>query len=397
MSLRAVVFDLNCTLAGTDGRLVDGVTEMLSGLRALGLKVALASNQPRADVIPRISHAGLKPDLIFTRTDESTGDPGPKFCVDAARAFRIGNNQMVFVGDNDEIDAICAIDAGVLYINAGWSNRKPRYGVIAATPRDVLRLIRAFLLHDAGWYWQIQGTDRAGMPFDVRSLLPGGETWDPLLGPSTFNVLKKDIDTDYPVFVKYSRFLLLHLLTTIYLDGLHDSVDTWCVIPPSRGNTHRKLLPEFIDRSTKLFKATYLPDLIYRHARAAKAAYARKDGEDPGFLNQANTLHLNPEHWRKVAEKRVLVIDDYCTRGHSFECARQLLYRGGAEAVTCVSVGRYGTRLQLQRARDGLQWDPWQPQRFGPSDFATTVYQAPSDSTALQPVRAAFDYLTRSA
>lgn len=395
MALKAVFFDLDGTLVTADGSIVPGAAAMLQEIKSLGLQVVIGSNHSDAYVQQRVRGAGLTPDLIVSQESVGARKPSPQFCYKAAESFGINKNQLVYVGDDNRTDAICAINAGVLYLNASWANRTPDYGVKVLTPQDVVRFVRTFLMRESRWYWQLESRDALG-PLDVRAIIPGGKDWDAEMGPATFSVLKLDNDRDFPVIGKFSRFLFLYLLTTIYLAGLHDEFDTWCLIPPSGGQSHRKLFVDFLTASTKLFKEKFLSDLLIRHRPAQKAAYRRHEGEDPGFLNQANTLHLNSAHEKSVRGKHVVVVDDFCTRGHSFECARHLLERGGATKVTCLSVGRYGTRYTAQAARSNLTWNPWQPATFRDGDFSPTVYQRFYDSDALPPIREAFSYIIGS-
>lgn len=392
MGIKAVFFDLDGTLLNASGKPVPGVVEMIQELAMLGLRWVAASNKSNAYIQRRLLGAGLNPDLVLSRENVGASKPSPEFCYQAAARLGISKNEMIYVGDDNLTDAICAINAAVLYANARWSNAHPNYGVNLATPNDVVRFVRAFFVRDPVWYWELDATDKLGWPIDIRSVLPGAKDWDQTIGSATFEVLKRDQEVEFPK-IKFSRFLLLYLLATIYLDELHDEVNTWCMIPPSGGQAHRKLLADFVQNSTKLFKANFVGDLLVRHRPAKKAAYARSSGEDPGFLNQANTLHLNQARKKAVEGKHVLVIDDFCTRGHSFECARHLLLRGGATKVTCVSVGRYGTRYEVQVARDGLQWDPWNPAAFGTGDFNTHVYQRSSEAAAIPPIQEAFRYI----
>src|SRR3546814_7714469 len=74
---------------------------------------------------------------------------------------------------------------------------------------------------------------------------------------------------------------------------------------------------------------------------------ARASGGSVGLDNQLNTIRLNPAPVRGVGGKpykspparggkRILVVDDICTEGNSFEAARAYLRAAGAQAV-CVS------------------------------------------------------------
>lgn len=396
MALKAVIFDLDGTLIDSAGRPVGGVREMMDDLMRLGIKIAVASNRGQGYVQARLAKSGLPAHLIVSNDLVGAKKPSPKFCLFAAEQLQINKNDMIYVGDNNLTDAICAINAGVLYLNAIWSNRNPKYGVKISTPNDVVRYIKAFLLREPQWYWSLNDIDASGHSISVKSLLPGYRSWDDRLGEATFNVLKRDEEVAIGDFA-FSSFLLNYFLTTIYLSGLSDEAKVWCLIPPSRGQQHRRILGNYTERATKLFRSKYIGDLLLRHRPAVKAAYARRSTGDPGFLNQANTLQLNPDHIRNIEGKHVLVIDDYCTRGHSFECARQLLRRGGAEHVTCASIGRYGSRFFTQAPEDSITWDPWKPRLFAQDAFSAHVHYQPSNNDAVDPIIQSFDYLLGSA
>jgi hypothetical protein len=57
------------------------------------------------------------------------------------------------------------------------------------------------------------------------------------------------------------------------------------------------------------------------------------------FLNQINTVLLNPTHRQSIEGKSVGVIDDFTVLGYSAECARKILFQDGASKGISLKVG----------------------------------------------------------
>jgi hypothetical protein len=88
----------------------------------------------------------------------------------------------------------------------------------------------------------------------------------------------------------------------------------------------------------------HLPNLILRHTAARKSQTARTSGLVVDHLNQLNMIHLNKHPVKDKqgrtyvssplkAGKTVLVVDDFCTEGNSFEAARAYIERTGARTI----------------------------------------------------------------
>jgi hypothetical protein len=88
----------------------------------------------------------------------------------------------------------------------------------------------------------------------------------------------------------------------------------------------------------------YLPDLIVRHATATKSQSARIAGNAVDHLNQLGTIRLEKlpvksksgERYKSSpikSGKTVLIVDDICTEGNSFESARALIEKARANCI----------------------------------------------------------------
>lgn len=395
MAIEGIIFDLDGTLVDAKGVPVKGIQTVLSEVHKLGLRWAVVSNRGQQRTRERLSGAGLRPDYILSADKLGNRKPHPTFCYAVAHEFGIDKNRLVYIGDDDKTDGICAINAGVLYLNAGWSNANPRWGINLTRPSSILSFTKAFLLREPRWYWKVElDTPRMGH-VSAKALVTagkivgsGGADWDPEVLRATKHVLKDDEEYQFAK-IRYSRFLSYYLITTIYLEGLHEAVDWWTVYPPHGGNNHRKILTQFIDKASKLFKDRYIGDLLLRYKPAQRSSATRRMQRDPGFENQINTIRLNEEYRQRLEGKHVLVVDDFSTVGYGFEASRMLLMAGGAKQVTCISLGRYGSDYNLRGLKPGVAFDPWAPRDMVASDFHIGLIRGKTDPEALDEFLAA--------
>lgn len=176
------------------------------------------------------------------------------------------------------------------------------------------------------------------------------------------------------------------MLTTLY-NGAHLSdVDTLCWYPSHSGAPKHRSHVEYLDRVSRLFRDAHVPDLLVRHVPAQKLATARHAGALTWFSWQVNSVHLNPARRKNVEGKHVLVLDDFCTEGHSFEWARNLLYAAGARLVTCVACGRYHDEYNIYSPKKGVDFDPWAPVELGKKDgdFTREIVRGVIDASAME-------------
>ena len=140
------------------------------------------------------------------------------------------------------------------------------------------------------------------------------------------------------------RFWFLMIISSLYFSGVLHDVDYICPFPghdPSSIGPVQQGLDALLTTLGKCFRKDYLPDLIIRHQASIKSQTAASTQKT--FLNQLNTLHLNrhPRHYEKppykkpidLRNKRVLVVDDFCTNGRSLDVARAYIEAAGGCAV----------------------------------------------------------------
>ncbi|HZN98088.1 MAG TPA: HAD-IA family hydrolase [Gemmatimonadales bacterium] len=395
MAVEAVLFDQSTLLSPKDHTVWPGVLEMLADLKAMGLRWVATSNEPSSTIGPRLQRAGLTPDALMTRSETGDRKPSPKFCNLAAQQLGLKNNQLVYVGDDDRNDAIAAIAARVLYFNARWAHpAAPPYGFDLAAPASVPAFLRLFLRRQPRWHLQLDEKDGDGNPVSTKALLSARREWNAEITNAIKGVLKRGGQNRIGP-VRVDDLLLFHLLTTIYLGGLHEDVDWWTVYPSSTAGKVNDILVRFSDQYSKLFRDRFLPDLLVRHTNAETSHKVRAQGRDPGFINQANTLHLNPAHRGNIRKKHVLVLDDFTTDGYSLEAARLLLLRGGARAVTGIGIGAHYSSLKIQTPAPGLMWDPWSARQFDAKDFRSRRVDCQVDQQALKDFESLIDEMRK--
>jgi hypothetical protein len=134
------------------------------------------------------------------------------------------------------------------------------------------------------------------------------------------------------------------LASRVYFSGLVDEIDYICSYPGHSTSSQEPVVTDALTILADSLQRRYLPDLIVRHAKATKSQSARMQGQSVGHLNQLNTIRLakfpikskSGERYKSCpikSGKTVLVIDDICTEGNSFESARALIEKTGANCV----------------------------------------------------------------
>lgn len=363
MPLKLVLIDFSNTLASPSGKMAPLMPEAIARCREHGLKVAIVTNGRRTQTLAALQKADIEVDLVLGSDTVGAKKPSPAFCEKAIVHFGVKPHECVYLGDDDKTDALCAVNAGVLYLAAHWANPAAQYGIPCGTPDSFIRFVFRFLVQPPFWYQHIEAKDRRGRMVAVRGLYFTTRTSTLLK-----DVLKYGYDPKVGD-VKGRGFLFRRLLSSLYGTGLIGDIDYWTWYPSHDGNPIRPKHAEFLLQTSRLFRDRYLPDLLHRHKAAAKAAFARARGEDPGFLNQVNSVHVNPLYRERIQRKRVLVVDDFSTKGYSFECARNLLLHAGAGSVLGVCFARYHSDYVIQSPRKGLSFDPWTPCNFAVGDF----------------------------
>ena len=385
VGIAAVILDLDGTLLDSREDPVPGVKDMLSSLRSNGIQIAIASNRP--NVTARVRSAGLVHDLIMGQDTVGAKKGSPRWVESACTDFGIPTNQVVWLGDSD-LDMRSAANAHIVYFNAGWSVPDYLYGINVPSPRVFDLVITECFTKTLYWYWQLSEVDGAGRSLEVKAMIDGNGAGIPALKDDLIRFLKYGGDPSVgPLSVR--DFMMIHLLASIYGEGLASSVDTWTTYPGSRGGSNAAMAP-FIHMAARLFRDKYVDDLLVRHQPAIDSGKSRWQRRGVNFLNQVNTVFLNNGHEQRVVDRRILVVDDFSTDGYSFECARNLLLEGGASDVVCVALGKYGLRHHIVSPRPGYSWDPFRPWRHNADAFNEFQQSGTTDNVALDVIRQSY-------
>jgi hypothetical protein len=351
---------------------------MLAALRAEGIRVVIASARPQAQA--RVRSLGLDVDLVLDRETVGANKGSALWVRTVEAAYSLAPSEIVWLGDSDQ-DMRSAVNGSVIYMHAGWSGSEYRYGVLMRQPNRVPVIVARCLAKASDWYWTLDARDRHALDVRVRALMDPECGGTPGLRVGLKEMLK--LRDQIPPFGPITT-VFFQLLGSIYSSRLHAETDVWTIYPGRAGRLSRVLGP-FAEEASRLFRDRYVPDVLVRHAVARDSGLGRYKGETVDFLNQINTVHLNAEQRHRIIGRRILVIDDFCTEGHSFECARNLLLAGGAASVTCVAVVKYGQSYTITTPLTDLR-EPYAPQHYEADNFQYKPVTGQIDTAVLEEI-----------
>lgn len=377
VTLKAVVLDLDGTLLGPGDRPADGVPEMLAALADAGFKRVVASNRTDVTAAPRLANAHIPYELLLDRPAMGSNKGSKEWVQKACADLGVDPHELVWLGDGD-LDMREAVNSKVAYFNAGWSAPDYQYGINLLEPQLFAAVVRECFAKPVDWFVALDAADPADRPVIVRAMTDSRGGGDLVLEGQLRRFLKER--GDFPLGpLMFGDVVTLQLLGSIYGAGLAQTTDTWAVYPGSKrvSGTNRSLAP-FVAHAARLFRTSYVDDLLLRHADALDSGQTRAGGGSVSFGNQINTVHLSRERQQKIRGKRIVVVDDFETDGNSLECARNLLLQAGARTVTCISIGKYRMRNRgLARVVwapvEGYGWDPYASTTHEQTSFRSTI------------------------
>ena len=346
--MKGVIFDHSTILVDSrDARLVAAVRSLLENLKAAGLNLVIFSTHPQ-DIDTALKQRGFPTtDLFLTKRDVGENKGSPIWVRTAADRLGARTHELLYVGD-DVLDWRNAINTATLYLHAGWVGPLPA-GVtafVAGKPEMVWMFVTHFLLGPPRWAYALE-VDKYRL--QLRSLL-GAKVMLPSSEPADSFKLQDVFTHEKPVKVGKDparNLLMLHAVTSLYLEGLIPPHSPFAVYPSSNPNKRNRVLQEFVQPVSRLFHAYFKEDLLVRASEAPDTSMerwrAREEGREPDvtFTDQANTVHVNPKYWNLIDGRTAFVFDDFTTTGMSLEWARNLLYAAGAARVIMVTVGKY--------------------------------------------------------
>jgi hypothetical protein len=245
-------------------------------------------------------------------------------------------NNAVFVG-NSKADMQAAVNNKLLLLTARWypdNDETTEYGFQFNEPKEIARFIDVFCLREHHWYYQIEDGNVC-----LYTLAPLGSYFadSEFYSKDFLKNVKDELKKDEEFWAKF-------LATSMYFSGVYEKVDYITAYPKHRAGQWPSAVVGPMDTFGKCFNKRYIPDLIRRHKDAVKSQYNR---DTVDHANQLDTIHLTQLPIRIVkGEKKqyanfpigkgktVLVIDDVCTKGMSFEAARLYLNGLGINVVS---------------------------------------------------------------
>jgi hypothetical protein len=262
--------------------------------------------------------------------EEGTGGwkPRPE-AVERVLAQKGWNPEEVALVGNSKSDMLSAKHGKVLFLNAEWFTPGVNYGLKFASIREIGRFVDLFCLREHFWHFMIDTPS-----LHVYALSPYSTFKE------EFATYSEDARESLKRGGRHIDFWTKYLCSSIYFTGVNRGISYVAPYPGHLAGAGSPLLDDLLFQVATCFGVSYLPDLIIRHTDAPKSQYDRAGAD---HLRQLNTIRLNRTPLRYGATafknpplrrgKRVLVVDDFCTEGKSFEAARLYIEQTGAEAV----------------------------------------------------------------
>jgi hypothetical protein len=357
-------------------------------LRESGLALAVASGRIEP-ALPKLHSAGLEAELVLNRNDVGVPKGSSKWVERICTEFGIQPNELLWLGDTD-LDMRSAVNGRLIYFNARWSSPDYRYGIQIPTPRAFSLVVRECFLKPRDWYWQLDVLDNNGNEVVVRALIDGRGAGIRAFKDGLIEFLHSDRNPKVGLF-SVREFTLLHVLGSLYSEGLYREADTWTIYPSRRGGPNAALAPVVTSIARLSHRQQFFPTLIDRHTPSLDTSLARVNRTEVRFDTQTDTVRLAPDHQRQISGKTVVVVDDFTTDGFSFEWARNELYRAGAKKVICVCIGKYPKPHHVMTPVEGYTWDPFVAARHPPAGFKAELLSGAYDRDVLSSVRASYE------
>lgn len=302
--------------------------------------------------------------------------------------------EVVYIGSTQE-DMIAAKNGRLLFLNAQWYAKNSPYGFEFSSAAEIAKFIECCCLMPRDWFW---GIDQNGLRcFSIA----------PLAEYSRRYPEAAEYSTDAKNATKFNkgdlRFWGLLMAARLHFSGLAAEADYVAPYPGHKTDSPQMLLTNALRIVSGSLRAQYLSDLVIRHTTAQKSQSLRRSGQLATPENQLNTIRLRPDPIRTGPKqlrykapplrpgKTVLVVDDICTQGNSFEAARSFIHATGANVI-CVSwlktpANDYSAITKLDPAIKS-PYSVYSPQKIG-----TTKHWMSNDimnSSAPSEIQAAF-------
>lgn len=392
MAVKGVIFDVTETLlTGRSSAItpVAGIPQAIDRLHALDVQVIAAGNHPHASLARALQKAGLYCDLVVGHDDVGKNKGSPLWVQHICSSTSLKANELLYIGDSDQ-DMITAVQGRVIYAHAAWGNAKTyRYGLDAPAPGWVPTVVELIFQKQQPWYWSVNTHDALRRVATARAMTDALDHLalrDPLL-----NVFKGERDfTIGNSSMGFRDFIMLNLLASLYHEDTFSNVDLWTTYPGSTGKPNT-IMGEFLAVAALLFRQQYRSDLFIRHRRAQHSAEAYKKHLNPmdAAFNQFDTVQINPIHRQLLRDKRVLILDDFMTRGITTECGRNMLLSAGAGGVVIAAIAKYPSDFHVITVQDQT-WDPFSVGALSHAGVKIRWESGERNASALDEIRSSY-------
>ncbi len=379
--LKGVIFSLHDVLAragSVNAELMAETFRLLRYLKQRGVEPVFVSNQHWTVTYKETGVTKPFKDIL----EEELGpiayyvggaDGMPYKPKAAATAFILSdrgwtNREVVFVGNSD-IDMKTASTGQLMFLNATWHGLVSPYGFQFDSPLDVARFVDCLCLGLNSWFWALQDG-----PLRVYSMAPFSTLSSKYLQAHAYSASAKATSKEGAGDATFWGRLIA---ARVYFSGLVDEVDYITAYPGHSPSSKPTVIADALNILGGSLRKSYLPDLVVRHTKAQKSQTARASGGSVDVVNQLTTIMLNPTPLRGLtgntyksmpvkSGKTVLLVDDICTEGNSFEAGRAFINSTGAQTI-CLSWLKTISTDYKAISPPIKVYDPFKPTGLGPS------------------------------
>jgi|GEM_PF-4430047 len=343
--------------------------EIIRSLPEMQMQLAVATNDKTRALAERtfLSADLTPPSIIVTRGDIGVAKGSPLYVERIAAQAQVGKHEIVYIGDDDKTDSICALNSRVLLLSARYSNPEMTFGLPMSSPDEFLEYLKVFGMQPEPYFgWTCRHNGSEGV-IDARSLICDHHGLT-----NTLKDVLKPPHTDTPIGsrgVSLRRILLKYLISHLHMSGVSAEIDYVTLYPGSKVGKVNKLVAEFSQSLPLVFKERFLEDLIIRHLDAPTGHL--QQSADRNIYDQFRTIKINDRYRKKILGRKILVLDDFTRDGNSLETARQMLLAAGANRVVGISFAKF--KQKYWATRIVKKWDPYQPCSLAREDVASVA------------------------
>lgn len=348
-TLQVVIFDYT-TLKDVPTEHLSALQDLIQKFRTVGVKFAVFSNDS-VDLTATLQRNALpEVDLFLTAADVGKKKGAKVWITRAAEVMNCAPHQMLYIGDSFN-DWTTAINSAVMYLQARWSQARPlgKESLQVDTPDDIWVFATHFLLQPPRWQYKLDRQQSyLRCLLNARTRLPGTIVSE---RASSEGFELKDIFT-YKQDIQIGAWsgrdaLMLHAITSLYLEGLIPQGTFFAAYPSHTPRTHDPLIDDWFRPAAKTFHGWFKEDLLVRAQAAPDTSKLRATKRQATPEMQMSTVHVKADYRHKLSGRTVVLIDDFTTEGTSLEWGRRLLLAAGAARVVLLAVGKFGRRIPL--------------------------------------------------